>query len=82
MRHLRKSVEQSAAVTAESIPFATHALESFTGSRRRYSGKWEHKELPYARFREAHVTERKLPSHRCYDAGTKITSGVFGGLWR
>jgi hypothetical protein len=81
MRHLRKSVEQDAAVTAESISFATHALKSITGPRRRCPGKWEHKELPYARFREAHVTVRKLPSHGCYNAGTKITSGVVGGLW-
>ena len=78
MKHFRKSVEQSAAVTTESILFATHLLDSITGSRKRCFGKREHKELPYARFREAHVTERKLPSHMCYDAGTRITSGVFG----
>jgi hypothetical protein len=78
----RKSVEQSAAVTAESIPFATYTLESITRLRRRCPGKWEHKELQYARFREAHVTEGKLSSHKCYDAGTMITSGVLGGLWR
>jgi hypothetical protein len=81
MRHLRKSVEQSAAVTAESIPFAAHRVESIMGSRRRGSGRWEHKELPYARFREAHVTVRELPSHTCYDAGTRMTSGALGGLW-
>ena len=81
MKHLRKSVEQNAAVTTESIPFATHMLDRITGSRKRCFGKWEHKELPYARFREAHVTVRELPSHTCYDAGTRMTSGALGGLW-
>jgi hypothetical protein len=80
MRHLRKSVEQDAAVTTKSISFATHKPKSITGSRKRCFGKRVHKELPYARFREAHVTERELPSHGCYDAGTRITSGVLGGL--
>ena len=75
-----KSVEQDAAVTTESIPFATHKPKSTTGLRKPCFGKQEHKGLPYARFREAHVTERELPSHRCYDAGTRITSGVLGGL--
>ena len=38
--------------------------------------------MPYAPFREAHVTERKLPSRACYDAGTRVASGVSGGLQR
>ena len=80
MRHLRNSVEQDAAVTTESISFATHKPKIITGSRKQCFGKRGHKELPYARFREAHVTKRELPSHACYDAGTRITSGVLGGL--
>lgn len=82
MRHLRKSVERNAAVTAKSIPPATHTLESITGAQRQRSGGYGHKQVPYAPFREAHVTERKLPSRACYDAGTRVASGVSGGLRR
>lgn len=79
MRHFRKSFQRYAAVTAESIRPATYTLPTIMGSRKRPFGKLEHKELPYAPFREAHVTEGELSSRACYDAGTRVASGVFGG---
>jgi hypothetical protein len=39
---------------------------------------YEHNEVPYAPFREAHVTERELPSLSWYDAGTRVTDGAPG----
>jgi hypothetical protein len=44
--------------------------------RRPYCIVCEHSEVPYAPFREAHVTEEELSSLPWYDAGTRVTDGV------
>jgi hypothetical protein len=38
--------------------------------------EYEHNEVPYAPFREAHVTEEELSSLSWYDAGTRVTDAV------